>query len=393
MSFKQYKTPYLADRKLCSGCTACANVCPANCIEMKPDKYGFLYPVINKKSCLHCGMCSKTCPVLNEIGFQTTPKTYAAYTRDERLRMHSSSGGVFSEIAKCFISEGGIVYGAAYDQDFNVFHCAADCYEKLNLLQGAKYSESKLGATFKSIKTSLDSGYKVLFSGTPCQVSGLKSFLAKDYKNLVCVDFVCHGVPSPLVWSTYVKYRAKVDNGNTPPIEINYRDKCSGWSNYQYSNSFKYANGNVYTIVSTQDVFMNLFINNYILRLSCGDCKFKGYNRISDITLGDFWGVWEIAPEMDDNKGTSVVLIQSSKGNDIWDQIKKRVVFKEISLEDASKFNVSLLNSSELSGKRKAVLENVRINGVDSFNDSHSARSKLKCLIQKVQAYFKENKI
>ena len=356
--------PQLADEKTCTGCSACANTCPVRAIEMKADAYGFFYPAVNSAVCIHCGACERICPVLNSAPHaKTQPQAYAAYSLDESVRMQSSSGGLFTEIAKTVFARGGVVYGAAYDESFRVCHRAAGSLAELDALRGAKYAQSRLGETFSEIRSRLDGGQAVLFSGTPCQVAGLKAFLKKDYENLLCVDFVCHGVPAPVAWESYVDYRAKADNGGKLPIEVNLRDKSSGWSRYRYSNTFQYADGTVHRELSTQSEYMKLFTRDYVSRASCESCRFKGYHRPSDITLGDFWGVWDVAPEMDDDRGTSVILIQSEKGKTIWNQISDRIRSQEVQLEQASQQNPSMLTASKSRENRAAVLETIRREG------------------------------
>lgn len=347
----------------CTGCTACMNICPRQCIEMKKDNYGFLYPVIsNLSTCLDCGACERSCPVYVNQGYvdNKLPLAYAALSKDEPVRMNSSSGGIFTEIAKRIIAQNGVVYGAAYDEKYAVHHYCIDNTHDLYKLRGAKYAESNLGNSFIDILDRLKKGQFVLFSGTPCQVAGLKSFLRKDYDNLFCVDFVCHGVPSPMAWKAYIEYRSKIDAEGKLPTDINLRSKKSGWSRYQYSNVFQYTDGTEHSVQSSKSLFMKLFVGDYISRPSCENCQFKGYNRVSDITLGDFWGIWDIAPEMDDNKGTSVVLIQSEKGRELWDSIKDRIKFKEVTLEQASQQNPSMLQASKANKKRDVALDKIR---------------------------------
>lgn len=348
--------PNLANKDICTGCTACMNICPKQCISMKQDNSGFEYPEINTSQCIDCGKCENCCPVLNEKGRYMLPSVFAAYSRDESMRMESSSGGVFSEIAKNILGKKGIVYGAVYNENFEIEHIAIKNTRDLLKLRGAKYAQSRLGTTYRDILENLRSGQSVLFSGTPCQVAGLKMFLKKDYDNLFCVDFVCHGVPSPMVWKEYIKYRMREDGENKIPCSINLRNKKAGWSKYGYSNVFQYADGKEHSIKSNDSLFMKLFVGDYINRKSCASCFFKGYGRISDITLGDFWGIWDIAPEMDDDKGTSLVLVQSDRGRRIWSEIKGKMVMKEVSLEEASKENPSILVSSASDKKREEVL-------------------------------------
>lgn len=352
----------------CVGCTACASICPKQCIEMKKDADGFSYPeVIYQLECVECGACEHVCPLLkNELEKKELPIAYAAVSEDEVLRAESSSGGIFTEIAKRIIEQDGVVYGAAYDDQFEVKHYCIDNEEELWKLRGAKYAESDIGTSFSDILDKLKKGQFVLFSGTPCQVAGLKTFVKKDFENLFCVDFVCHGVPSPMAWKSYIEHRANKDANGELPIEINLRSKSTGWSKYQYSNVFKYENGKEHSVLSSQSLFMNLFVGDYISRPSCENCKFKGYNRVSDFTLGDFWGIWDIDPDMDDNKGTSVVLVHSEKGKDLWSEISENIRFKEVSLEKASQQNPSMLMASKAKQDRESVLKRIRDGQIES---------------------------
>lgn len=352
----------LASKEICVGCTACMNICSKQCLGMSKDNDGFVYPEIMKSSvCVNCDSCKQVCPVLKkEVRKDALPLVYAAFSRAEMLRIESSSGGIFSEIAKVIIEKDGVVYGAAYNESFEVYHRCVDNVAELSKLRGAKYSESYLGNVFSEIKVRLKQGQYVLFTGTPCQVAGLKAFLKRDYKNLICIDFVCHGVPSPMAWKEYIKYRAQQDADGKMPVAINLRSKITGWSKYQYSNLFQYDNGKEYSSISSQSLFMKLFVGDYISRPSCSTCKFKGYHRVSDMTLGDFWGIWDIEPEMDDNKGTSVVLLQSEKAQLLWEEIKDKIVFKQVSLENASQQNPSMLFASKAKENREEVLAMIR---------------------------------
>lgn len=351
----------LTIKEKCVGCTACESICPKRCIEIKSDAEGFRYPEVCITECIECNACRKVCPVLKDTVMSNgLPVAYASRTRDDTIRMESSSGGIFTELAKKILSQKGAVYGAVYDEQFEIHHRCIESMDDLYKLRGAKYAESCLGNSFGEILDRLNQGQEVLFSGTPCQVAGLKSFLKKDYENLFCIDFVCHGVPSPMAWKEYVKYRAKQDADGEMPIKINLRDKTTGWSNYRYSNLFQYKDGNKHSCLSSDSLYMKLFVEDYISRESCSDCKFKGYNRVSDITLGDFWGIWDIAPEMDDNKGTSLMLIQSKKGRKMFENISDKIESKEMSLEQASQQNPSILKSSPANPKRQQVLDMIQ---------------------------------
>ena len=324
---------------------------------MELDDDGFLYPSIDIEKCTNCGLCEEICPLIKPLTKEEfEPKAYAAYSVDEEIRLESSSGGIFSEIAKFVLNNDGCVYGAAYNDNFDVVHICVDNENELYKLRGAKYAQSDLSNTFNDIKLKLDSGKLVLFSGTPCQVAGLKAFLGNEYTNLITADFICHSVPSPKVWKEYVKYRASKDNEGKLPHRINLRSKETGWSRYKYSNRFEYANEVVNSCLNSDSIYMKLFVGGYISRKSCTDCHFKGYKRDSDITIGDFWGIWDIAPEMDDNKGTSAVVIQTQKGESIFKKISEYLILKEVSLEDISRQNPAILMSSKCNEKKQDIL-------------------------------------
>lgn len=353
--------PLLVTKEYCTGCTACASTCPKDCITMTADANGFLCPVVDTQKCVSCGLCEKSCPIIYPLKIANNePEAYAAYSNDEEMRKQSSSGGVFTEIAKTVLKDSGAVFGAAYNERFDVVHICVETEDELIKLRGAKYAQSDLRGVFLQIKQKLDGGQKVLFSGTPCQVGGLKSFLHKDYENLLTIDFICHSVPSPMAWREYVQYRAEQDNGGKLPISINLRSKTTGWSKYQYSNYFEYPDGHTHTAISSQSLYMKLFVGGFISRESCGNCRFKGYSRISDITLGDFWGIWDIAPDMDDNNGTSVILVQSERGEILFRQIVDRLMIRPVSLEDARKQNGALFTSQKPNEKASEALDMIR---------------------------------
>lgn len=337
----------LADKKKCTGCTACVNACPIDCLQMITDIAGFPYPtLVGSSKCTECGLCAVVCPVTTQQKVSSNlPTAYAAYSIRSDIRSTSSSGGIFTELAFPILEADGVVYGAAYDEAFHVHHICAETLDELNALRGAKYAQSDLKSTFQEIQTKLRTGQVVLFSGTPCQVAGLKSFLKTEYDSLICVDFVCHGVPSPMAWQEYVKHRSNLDNQGVLPKAIDLRSKASGWSHYQYSTAFEYGDTR-YSCVSGDSLYMKLFVGDYINRPACESCNFRGYERVGDITLGDFWGIWDIDPQMDDNKGTSVLLVQSDKGAKLLAQIEKNLRVKEVTLEQASQQNPSMIVSS-----------------------------------------------
>lgn len=394
--------PELANKDQCTGCTACVNICSQKCIQMQENEEGFSFPVIDVSSCISCGVCEQVCPILNEKKLnEVSVKAYSAYSMNELIRKDSSSGGVFSALALTVLKKGGIVYGAVYSEKGLVKHIGVEDVISLAKLRGAKYSQSRLGSIFRDVKRQLDSNRDVLFSGTPCQVAGLKSFLGKDYINLFCVDFVCHGVPSPMVWSRYIDYRSKIDNKGAYPKYINLRNKESGWSNFAYSVEIGYSDKKRYLCKNNDDPFINLFTKDYILRKSCSECHFKGFERFSDLTLGDFWGIWDIDPSMDDNKGTSLVLTNSKKGEKLFEFASSDLKYKQVTLDQAVQMNQSLINSSIHKRDRNKVLSEIRENGFQSIssllnnveNNNSFLHTKIRKLVKKVllQYYNRDN--
>ena len=341
----------LCKKELCTGCGACAAVCPKGCIRMEPDLEGFFYPVVDPKKCIACNHCQKTCPVQNKTSPDSgETNAYAAINKDEQVRLYSTSGGVFSLLCRWVLNREGVVFGAAYDNDFQVIHCQVDSPEDFNKLRGAKYAQSKLGDTFAGVKHNLEEGRYVLFSGTPCQVGGLRSFLAKPYEKLILVDLICHGVPSPTVWQYYIDYRRRKDADGLKPVHINIRSKETGWPSY--SISFEYPGGRFYSVSNSQDPYLRGFVGNLYLRPSCSYCQFKGIRRQSDFTLGDYWGVWSQLPEYHDGKGTSLVLLHSEKAHSIWNDLSSELRLSKVDPNQALTENPSALVASACSQAR-----------------------------------------
>lgn len=298
----------------CCSCSACANRCPVNAITMQENKEGFLHPVINEDACVDCGQCLKVCPSLNEKKENfLDPKCYAVAAQDE-IRANSSSGGLFTILAEYIIKQGGIVCGAAFDEKWNVHHILVDKLEDLNKLKGSKYVQSAIENTYSEIQKLLNNGKKVLFSGTPCQVAGLYTFLGKEYTNLLTMDILCHGAPSRSVWQKYLHEAfdfTKIKN-------VNFRDKSQiGWSCSHSTITLD----NDQKVVS--DEYTKLFHQSMILNKACQNCKYSKLPRPADITGGDWWGISKYKEGLNDGKGLSFVLVNTSKGEDIFKTIQK----------------------------------------------------------------------
>ena len=340
----------ITDKSKCSGCHSCYNVCPKKCIAMKEDFEGFWYPEVDIDKCIDCGLCEKRCPILSDMKNDNQPQAYACYNKDENIRKESSSGGVFTLLATFIIKRGGIVYGASFNNEFMVEHIKVDNINDLAKLRGSKYVQSRIGNTYAEIKEYLNQGKLVYFSGTPCQIDGLVAFLNKKYDNLILQDIVCHGVPSPKVWNKYLEQFNIKDNA-----KISFRDKSTGWDSY----SFTIDQQDKFTQLSSQNEYMKVFLKDLCLRHSCYDCHSKSLHRNSDITLADFWGIKNICPELYDNKGTSLVFVNSQKGKELFNEIVEDIEYKEVDIKEASKYNPSSYKSVDIPDRRKEYMENI----------------------------------
>lgn len=340
----------------CTGCGACAHICPKECIKMESDSEGFLHPSIQTDNCVNCNRCQQVCPVLTEYSLEYDGSiAYAAINTDEKTRLESTSGGVFTLLCQWVLEKGGVVFGAAYDESFSVVHCCVEKCEDLHKLRGAKYAQSTLGDAFKQVQNYLKVGKYVLFSGTPCQIGGLIAFLGNRHERLIMVDLICHGVPSPKVWDRYIDYRSETDASGMRPSEINLRSKETGWPGY--SIRFDYPKGECYSALNSMDPYLRGFVGNLYLRPSCYNCIFKGSTRQSDFTLGDYWGVWSQHPDYHDGIGTSLVLLHSEKAKKIWKSISINVKYEEVGISEALADNPSALVASPKSQMREAFFE------------------------------------
>jgi len=335
-----------AKRADCNGCEACANICPLNAISMRRDDEGFAYPEIDGELCDQCGKCDEICPALNfAASFPAElPKVFAAINPDDKARRHSTAGGVFSALSEIILRDGGVVFGAAFDEKFHVVHTCARNVEELANLRGSKYVQSKIGDVYRQVKDALQST-KVLFSGTPCQCAGLRAFLGENNDNLLTVDIICHGVPSPAVWEEYIGalgYAHEVKH-------VNFGSKKMGWKIAHMEINF--SDQGHYMRLINQDPYGNAFYSGLSERPSCHECKFKFPNVQSDLTIGDALGIQYIAPEMFDDRGTSLVLVHTAKGKEIFEQTELKT--QEFRLIDILLNNPRLITSAIADERRK----------------------------------------
>ena len=387
----------LEDNWKCCGCSACVQICPKKCISLENDREGFSYPQIDINRCVDCGLCEKVCPALRDDSGTRSPEAYAFMHGNEEIRNASSSGGIFTLLAETVINLGGVVFGARFDDQWQVEIAYAETLQDLSLFRGSKYVQARVGDAYITAETFLKQGRFVLFSGSPCQIMGLKLFLKKEYDNLLTVDFVCHGVPSPLVWSRYLEEEIarKGDAGKntvlasskvSPVITgVNFRDKSTGWKKYSFVLNFSEATAageqnSVLSSIFNDNVYMRAFLSNLSLRPSCYSCPAKGGRSGADITIGDFWGIEKLYPELDDDKGTSLVLVNSIRGKKYVTDVTDRL--HEVNLQESIKDNSAYRYSVPKPVNRDYFFRSVRkgctvhdaLNACESSNLFHRMR-------------------
>lgn len=333
-------------KDLCTGCGACRNICPKDCISMDADEYGFCYPVVDYTKCIKCGQCINVCPIIGKPmpnnNFED-PKVFAGWSLDEEIRMSSTSGGIFSEFAKHILSDSGCVVGARYNEEHLVEHCMICSVEELEQIRQSKYIQSDIGDVFREVKRALSQDKVVGFCGSPCQVAGLLAFLKGNPEKLYTFDFICRGINSP---KAYVRYLEMLEKQYKSTIKrVWFKNKTFGWN--RFSTRIDFDNGEVYVKDRNTDLFMRGYIEqNLYMRSCCFDCHYKTLPRVADITLGDFWGVANYHSGLDSDKGTSLVMINSVKGEKLFRGIEDYVFAEESSLDKALPGNACIFENA-----------------------------------------------
>lgn len=316
-------------KEACCGCSACVDICPVGAINMLSDEEGFCYPLIDEKKCIGCNRCKRTCPIKHTNQDSHQNLYFGAQARDDAVRYASSSGGMFSILAEYVFERQGVVYGAAFNDEMKVVHKEAQDLEELEALKKTKYVQSNLKDIYRSVQTQLEAGRWVLFCGTPCQAQALRLFLNQEYLKLIVMDLICYGVPSPGVWADYVKYLERRFGGKMS--QFYFRDK----RNRDDGHTCAYVtDGREQTGALYGDVYCRMYFANDIIRPSCHVCRYCTPDRDSDFTVGDFWGIEKVRPDMDDRMGTSAVILHTEKAREIWEQIKGRLRWFECKKED-----------------------------------------------------------
>lgn len=366
------------DLSKCYGCDACVQICPRDAILMKPNDEGFLYPILDAAKCINCGLCAKICPAENVSSINSPIKVYAAQDKNLSVLLDSSSGGLFSAFAEQIIADGGYVVGCIFNEELRAVHVLTNRKELVEKMRGSKYVQSDIRSIYNQIKTYLIAGHKVLFTGTPCQVDGLKRFLCKDYETLITVDLICHGVPSPLLLSSYLK---SVSERKGKVTDIRFRDKKrNGWRS---QGSISY-NNKVKTISPyNSSYYYYYYLQNSVSRICCYSCKYSSVKRVSDITIGDYWNIEKVMPEINSKNGYSVCLINTIRGNKFFDNVKDKLYYYETTLEDAVKGNGNLSSPCPMPSDRKDIYYRIKKEGWAQVEKTEFKPKKFLPFIQK----------
>jgi len=374
----------VTEKSKCSGCYACYSSCPRSCIRIVSDPEGFWYPQVDADNCVDCGICEQKCPILQKSAPSSSepPLVVAAINTNDSIRLNSSSGGIFTLLAEDIIAQGGVVFGAAYSEDYlRVEHICVDNKEELERIRGSKYVQSRISDTYKEVKQYLDSGRKVLFTGTPCQIGGLYSFLGANHDHLYTQDIICHGVPSPDIWTKYLQYHRQ--RAGSEIKKVLFRNKRSGWKSY--SMQIVFINDSEYINDFHADPYMRAFLSNICLRPSCYNCSFKSINRQADITLADFWGVQNELPQFDDDRGTSLIMVHSGKGKEMLSRISHSIKMQEVCADVVKQYNSAAVHSVACNKNRSKFFKEVTCDNFDKVTNLYCKKSLWKRAKRKIK--------
>jgi coenzyme F420-reducing hydrogenase beta subunit len=372
----------VCDRKKCCGCMSCQQICPHGAITIRIDKEGFERPNIDEKLCIDCGLCKKACPIVGQVMAQVPVRVYSGWSTDEDVRLSSSSGGAFTEIARPFLEEwGGVVFGCSLNEDLQAEHVYVESMGELRRrLSGSKYVQSRIGNSYSRCKEFLQQGRKVLFCGTPCQIAGLKLYLRKDYENLFTVDLICHGVPSPRIFEDYKNFIQSQEKMEL--FDVRFRCKKSSWIFFNITlKGYVEKTGKIQTYRGEyyKDIYIRGFLRDYFLRPSCHECKFTTIKRTADFTIADWWGYKRSKGESRnfEKKGVSLLFINTSKGEDILSKIEGKMSLRERTIQEALATNSSLQSPFPASPQRNAFWDDYNKYGFEFCAKKYMSPEKL----------------
>ncbi len=348
----------IENKEQCCGCTVCVASCPKKCISMKVDEEGFYYPEVDETKCIQCNKCNLVCPTINKPNYETDYRDniFAARALDSDIREKSSSGGIATMLSRVFIKNSNVVFGVAMSQDYSFSkHICVNDFEELERIQGSKYIQSHMDGVIERIKIEIGNNKKVLFIGTPCQVAGVKKIFENVTNDIFYIDIICHGVPTEKLWIKYLDFICSKFGSRI--LNINFRDKRNGWE--EFGLSIEFENGKeIYS--SRHNGFIGLFLKNICLRPSCAKCVHKGFDRSSDLTLGDFWGIERVYPEYQKKNGVSLVMINSKRGEELLDLISNEIEMTKVDCKDLFMYrNKSMIRSVIISDRRREFMNDL----------------------------------
>lgn len=369
----------------CCICHACSNICPVDAIEFADMKNTFIYPKINTDKCINCEKCEEVCPVLqvkSEIGMNF-PLAFAAQSKKIDIRKKSTSGGIFYELSRKIIEQNGFVCGAILTKDFHVKHILTNEIQQVELMCGSKYAQSDINKVYEGIKEVLKEKKLVLFSGCPCQIAGLRCYLGKVPENLYLLEVVCHGIPSDEMLQSYIRLHERRTKSRV--LDIKFRDKTYGW--HRSSVMIQFENGKIYREPITVDAYMNGFLNNVTLKPSCYKCQFREYHSGSDLMVGDFWGAEVEMPNLDDNIGTSAVLVNTSKGDNMLKKLD--IILHSCDVEMIIKYNKNIMESPQPNQNRDYFFKRARAKSTEDAIESLLWEKRHDRILRQIKSMFR----
>lgn len=375
------------DREHCTGCGACIQKCPRNCISFENGELGHVFPVVNSSECIDCGLCNLVCPIEKSVQLPEKQKFYAVINNDLNLLKKSTSGGFFSVVAEYVLNQNGVVYGCAFEDGFQAMHIRVTKWEDLQKLRGSKYLQSDTKNTFAQTQKDLESGNLVLYTGTPCQIAGLYGFLGKTYNNLITADLICHGVGSQSFFDRYMEFLNK-KKGKIE--ELHFRSKeFSGWSCGSGLVVLKDKKNNReirQPYYDYNNYYYGYFLQGAISRESCYSCKYANVNRSGDFTMGDFWGVESLDLPIDTQNGCSLVLVNTKRGAQVFDTIKNKLTVIQVTKEQAIRQNHQLVHPAKCTLFRNYLVEQFKTMSGQQMDEAFRKNNKMRILKLRIKA-------